>query len=189
VLTDRANRVVLTAWGLLFAAGGAAILAAGAGAGGPGVATQPVLTRAHWALVTGHETGAWAAVIAIGVILLALGAWWLTAQARTGRLRYLELDAGHDRGGAILVGQALADAVSAELDETPGLQRGRVRLVGRRGGPELHLGVKLSPYADLEEARRHIEAVVIPHARQAIAPDPLPARLRLEIARAGDRVR
>ncbi|HLI37301.1 MAG TPA: hypothetical protein VKV80_08160 [Streptosporangiaceae bacterium] len=189
MLADRANRAVLTAWGLVFAAGGAAILAAGAGAGGPALAAQPVLTRARWALVAGNETASWAAVVAGGVILLALGVLWLVAQARTDRLRRLEIDPDRGHGGAHMDGQALAGAVSAELDKTPGLQRGRARLVSRRGGPELHLRVRLSPYADLHEARHHIEAVVIPRARQALAPAPLPALLRLEIARSGERVR
>jgi hypothetical protein len=186
---DRASRAVLTAWGLIFAAGGAAILAAAAGAGGPALASQPVLTRAHWALVASHETASWAAVIAAGAILLTLGIWWLAAQASTGRLPRVEIDPDRGHGGAHLAGQALAGAVSADLAQTPGLQRGSARLASRRGAPELHLRVRLSPYADLKEARDHIETIVIPHARQALAPAPLPAQVQLEIARTGERAR
>lgn len=181
---DQLNRTILVVWGLIFAAGGAALLAIGTGAGGATLAGQPVITSSHWAFITTHRVWSWGIIVAVGAVLVALGSWWLIVQLpvlRGMRSVYIEPDRGS--GGATVPARLLAAAVTADLDQTPGMEHGRARLVRHRGRPELEVRAKLNPHADIPAARRHIEDVVIPHAREALAPQPLPARVTVELGR------
>lgn len=184
MLPDQVNRAIVVIWGVLFAAGGAALLAIAAGAAGPGLAGQPVMTRPHWAFITGHRDWSWGVIAAVGVILVAVGAWWLLVQLRIpAGMRRLEIEPDRGSGGATVPARLLAAAVAADLNQTPGIEEGRARLVRHHGRPELELRAKLNPHADVHAASRHIEDVVIPHAREALAPQPLPARVTVELAR------
>jgi hypothetical protein len=184
MLPDQVNRTMIVIWGVIFAAGGAALLAIGAGAAGTGLAGRPVLTRSHWAFITGHQGWSWGIIVAVGAILVAIGTWWLIAQLRvTGGMRRLEIEPDRGSGGATVPARLVTAAVAADLDQTPGMERGRARLVRRHGRPELELRARISPQADIHAARRHIEDVVIPHAREALTPHPLPARVTVELGR------
>ena len=131
------------------------------------------------------EKAIWMGLFGIPLaVLVALGIWWLIVQVpvfRGMRSLYIEPDRGS--GAATVPARLLTAAVTADLDQTPGLQRGRARLVRHRGRPELELRAKISPHADIQAARRHIEDVVIPHAREALAPQPLPTRVTVELGR------
>jgi len=184
MLPDQVNRTIVVIWGVMFAAGGGALLAIGAGAAGSGLANQPVITRSHWAFITGHQDWSWGIIAAVGVILVAVGAWWLLVQSRIpGGMRRLEIEPDRGNGGATVPARLLVAAVVADLNQTPGMEEGHARLVRHRGRPELELRAKLNPHADIHAARRHIEGMVIPHAREALAPQPLPARVTVELAR------
>lgn len=186
---DRVNRAVLTLWGVVFGAAGAAILVVGLGAFGSAVAGQAVIDTAAAGMVTGHDRWAWTAVVVAGVTVALVGLWWLWKQAQADRMRRVDLEPDRGHGWVRLSAQALVDAVDTELEKIPDVQNARVRLVRRRRGPQLHLTVRLNPHGDPDEVRHHVETAAIAHARQAVAPDPLPARMRLEIARSGGRVR
>ena len=184
MLPDQVNRTIIVIWGLVFTAGGAALLAIAAGAAGSGLAGQPVITKSRWAFITSHQGWSWAIIVAAGAILVAVGIWWLIVQLRiAGRMRRLEIEPDRGVGGTTVAAHLLTAAVAADMDQTPGMEQGRARLVRRHGRPELELRAKLNPHANIHEARRHIEGVVIPHAREALAPQPLPARVTVELGR------
>jgi hypothetical protein len=184
MVPDQVNRTIIVIWGVIFAAGGGVLLAMGAGAAGSGLAGQPVITKSHFAFITGHQGWSWGIIGAVGAVLVAVGVWWLIAQLRITRgMRSLEIEPDRGSGRATVPTRLLSAAVAADLDQTPGMEQGRARLVRRRGRPELELRAKLNPHADIHAARRHIEGVVIPHAREALAPQPLPARVTVELAR------
>lgn len=189
--TDGVNRTLLTLGGLLFLGSGGGILAAGLGAFGPGVKGRPVITADSLRMLTSNDTRAWAVIIAVGVVSVLLGLAWLLLQPRVERLTRLDLEADHGRGRVRLSARALTDAVATEVEQVHGVERAAARLIRRHGIPELRMAIRLTQRADLGEARRHVEDVALPHAREVIAPDPLPSRVRLDLARAGpgDRVR
>lgn len=187
--TERLNRVLFTLLGLVLAAAGAAILVAGLGVFPPMPADRPVIAPPDDAMLVTNDLWAWIAITVLGVATFVVGLWWLLAQFGVDRLRRLQLEPDRGRGGMQLSAGAFADAIKAELEQVPGVQSGRAHLAGRRGATELRLTARLSPYAETAEVRRHVETVVIPHARQVVTPDVLPTRLRLHIARSGQRAR
>lgn len=189
MLTDRVNRSLLALLGLVLTAAGVGVLVAGLGDLTPSVPTQPVLTADSRALLTRNALGAWIAITTVGVTAALTGLYWLRTQLHTDRLRRLDLEPDRGHGHTRLLTPTLATMVEDEAEAAAGVHDTHARLVQRRGHTELDFTARLNPRMDLHEARRHIESVAVANARTAVAPDPLPTRLHLTIARRGERVR
>lgn len=191
--TGPLNRGLFAAGGLLFLACGAAIGIIGQGAVDlfglpePG---RPVITPDIRQMLMANHTWVWGTTAAVSVLFVLIGLFWLLSQLRSERLVRMDLEPDRGDGYLRLSVRALTDAVTRDVQTVHGVQGAAARLVDRRGKTELHLVLRLSARADVSEVREHVENVALPHAQQVLAPDPLPSRVRLEVARStGHRVR
>ncbi|MBA0050497.1 alkaline shock response membrane anchor protein AmaP [Streptomyces sp. AJS327] len=190
------NRVLLGLTGLLSLAVGLALLAGGFelphrwGLGLPsdwpwargGDVPLAEGDRTRW-----RDTGWWWPVV-IGVLsaLVLLTLWWVLAQARRRRLGEVLIAApeGSEEGVAgLLRGRALEDALTADAEGQPGVERARVTLTGRRTGPRTRIGLLLAPHAEPGPAVRQLHGEALEHARSSIGVAALPAEVRLRSAR------
>ncbi|WP_052851672.1 alkaline shock response membrane anchor protein AmaP [Streptomyces avicenniae] len=180
------NRVLLLLTGLLLITAGTA-----------GLATALGLVPDAWAwpwhrsddVVLSHaervhlrEQGwFWPVVIAALSLLLVLALWWLLAQSRRPRLGEVLVDTG-DGVAAVVRGRALEEALTAEAEALPGIDRARVTLVGRRTQPRLKVGLILAPQARPDEAVTALRTVAIENARRSTGLPALPAEIRMRSA-------
>lgn len=191
--TGRLNRELFALGGVLLLACGAAIGVLGLGAVNlfgipePG---QPVITPGIRQMLVTHHAWVWGAAAGVSVALVLLGLYWLLSQLRSERLARVDLEPDRGSGHVRLSARALGDAVTREVQTVHGVEGAAAHVVTRRGAAELHLAMRLSARADIGEVREYVENVALPHAQQVLAPDPLPSRVRMEVARtSGDRVR
>lgn len=189
MITDRVNRVLLVLIGLVLTLGGAAILVFGSGLAGADLSQRRLANPAARQTLTGLDTWIWIVVAAAALVLVVGGLYWLRLQLKVDRISSVRLDPDHRTGHVDLAARALTSAVEADAEAGPGVQNAHAQLISRRGRTQLRLTVRLNPHVDLHDARQHLETVVIDRARHALQPDPLPTRLRLDIARSGERVR
>ena len=186
------NRFLFTLGGLLLLGSGGVILVAGLASFGLAPPGQPVITPDVLRMLTLHDSWLWGITAGVSVVFLVLGLIWLLSQLRTQSVARVELEPDRGSGHVRMSASALTDVVSGEAWQVHGVEAAGARLVRKRKRrpAELHLALRLSPRTDIGEAREHLENVAIPHARQAVEPDPLPSRIRLELTRSsGDRVR
>ncbi|MEV6675023.1 alkaline shock response membrane anchor protein AmaP [Streptomyces sp. NPDC051162] len=124
----------------------------------------------------------WPTVIAaLGVVVL-LALWWLLAQLRRRRLHEVLVDSGGGEA-AIVRGRALEEALSAEAESLPGVDRALVLLSGRRAAPEAAVSLTLAPHASPSAALLALDDEVLAHARASTGLERLPARVRLGAVR------
>lgn len=192
------NRVLLACTGVALIALGAAVLAGSADLParlgvslpdrwpwhGPDDVLLSRADRIQW-----REDGWWWPVVIGGlVVLLLLAVWWVLAQLRRQRLAELTIDSG-DGVGAVLQGDALEDAMTAEADALPGVDRARVTLVGRRTEPRVRIGLLLAAQAHPGDVVRRLSEETLRHAGGSTGLGTLPAEVRLRSAKhAAERV-
>lgn len=192
------NRVLLALTGVGLTALGAAVLAGAMDLPArlgitpperwPWAAPDDVLLsradRIQW-----REDGWWWPVVIGGlVVLVLLGVWWVLAQLRRQRLAEIVIDSG-DGVGAVLQGEALEDAMTAEAEALPGVDRARVTLVGRRTEAQVRIGLLMAPQAHPGDVVRRLDDETLRHARTSAGLDSLPAEVRLRSAKhAAERV-
>ncbi|SDN79639.1 hypothetical protein SAMN05660199_00701 [Klenkia soli] len=177
----RVNRSVLTVLALLLLAAGAFTLLVGLGVLGADQADRAVVdppvddvARTGWF---------WPVVGVAALLVAALSAWWLVAQARTDRLARLRLDDDPAGGRTLLEGTALTRAVEDEVGDLAGVTRASAHLSGTSSAPRLHLRVRLDGRVDPAQVHRAISGEVLAHARQALEVERLPARVELDLPR------
>ncbi|GEB53850.1 MULTISPECIES: alkaline shock response membrane anchor protein AmaP [Streptomyces] len=124
----------------------------------------------------------WPVVIAVLAVLVVLTLWWLLAQLRRRRLGELSLDVP-DGGGARLRGRALEEAIAAEAESLPGVDRARVVLTGRSTAPRARVGLTLAAHAQPGEEVRRLRGEAIEHALTSAGLAQLPAEVRMRAAR------
>jgi hypothetical protein len=128
---------------------------------------------------TGPDEGWWwPVVIAALAVLLLLLLWWFLAQLRRRRLGEVLVSSG-DGEGALLRGRALADVLVAEAESLHGVNRARVRLLGRRTRPRVRVNLRLEPHAGPAATVDRLRAEALEHARASAGLDILPAEIRL----------
>lgn len=191
-MLKKVNRVLLGLLGLLMAAAGAAVLAAGADLPGRADVAPPswwpwrepsdvLLSRAdrmQW-----RDEGWWWPVV-IGALALALLLLLCWALAQTRRQRLSELPVGADAEDAgLLRARALEEVAAAEVGSYPGVARARMRLAGRRKAPRARFRIRLDPQADPGEAVRRLHHEALVHARTSAGLSALPTEARLRAVR------
>ncbi|KUL43104.1 hypothetical protein ADL22_13585 [Streptomyces sp. NRRL F-4489] len=186
------NRVLLGLTGLLLLGTGGTVLLGGLDlparwgldlpSGWPWTGPDGVLlTAADRTRFTGRGWW-WPAVIAALAVLAALLLWWLLAQLRRRRLGTVLVDSG-DGTGATVRGRALEEALAAEAEAVPGVDRAGVVLTGRRTAPRLRALLRLAPHADPGTVLRRLSEGAVAHARTSAGLDELPAEVRLRAVR------
>ncbi|MEW2530692.1 hypothetical protein [Streptomyces sp. NPDC047071] len=188
-LRSAANRAVLLVTGALAVLGGAALAST----------TDAVRRRLPEALprldpdrvwLDGAALDRWrahgwwaAAVIAALALGLLATAAWAAYEVRAGRLRHLPLgEPEHARHGDItLSGAALAAAVTDRARATPGVDRARVRLLGRPRHLRAHVTVTLAPGVAPRAVLQRLTRDAIAEARAAAAPRTLRAEIHFEV--------
>ncbi len=120
----------------------------------------------------------WPAVIASLAVLSVLLLWWFLAQLRRRRLGEVLVESG-DGEGALLRGRALADVLGAEAESLTGVERVRVRLLGRRTAPRARVNLQLEPHARPADAVARLRDEALEHARTSAGLESLPAEVRL----------
>lgn len=180
----RVNRAVLAVVGLLLLAAGVFTLLLGLGVLGADQAGRTVVdpavsdvARAGWF---------WPVVGVAGLLVAALSAWWLLAQARTDRLARIRVE-DTEAGRTLLEGGALTRAVEDEVEGLPGVTRASAHLSGTSSAPRLHLRVRLDGRTDPTQVHRAVSDEVLAHARQALEVDRLPTRVELDLTRSTGR--
>ncbi|QCX81883.1 hypothetical protein C9F11_41515 [Streptomyces sp. YIM 121038] len=188
-LRSAANRAVLLVTGALAVLGGAALASTTDAVRRRLPEALPRLDPDRvWldgaALDRWRAHGWWAAAV---IAALALGvlatAAWVAYEARAGRLRHLPLgDPGHARHGDVtLSGAALAAAVGDRASATPGVDRARVRLLGRPRHLRAHVTVTLAPGVAPQVVLQRLTRDAIAEARAAAAPRTLHAEIHFEV--------
>ncbi|THA27047.1 alkaline shock response membrane anchor protein AmaP [Streptomyces sp. RKND-216] len=182
------NRVLLTLAGLLLLVLGLAVLAGGLdlqrrwgydlGSAwpwkGPGDVLLTDADRTRF-----RDDGWWWPVVIAGLaVLVLLLLWWFLAQLRRRRLGEVLVESG-DGEGALLRGRALADVLAAEAESLAGVDRVRVRLLGRRTRPSARVDVRLEPHGRPAATVERLRAEALEHARISAGLDALPAEVRL----------
>lgn len=126
-----------------------------------------------------REEGWWWPVVIGGLaVLVLLLLWWFLAQLRRRRLGEVLVESG-DGEGALLRGRALADVLSAESESLKGVNRVRVRLLGRRTRPTVRVNLRLEPHAEPAATVALLRAEALEHARASAGLESLPAEVRL----------
>ncbi|MCK7621913.1 alkaline shock response membrane anchor protein AmaP [Streptomyces sp. RS10V-4] len=186
------NRVLLGLAGLLLLGAGGTVLLAGLDlparfhldlpAGWPWTRPDAVLLAAGDRTRFTDRGWWWPAVIAALAVLVVLVLWWLLAQLRRRRLGAVRVDSG-DGADAMLRGRALEEALSAEAEAVPGVDRADVALTGRRTAPRIRALLLLEPHADPGTVVRRLSEGAVAHARTSAGLDRLPAEVRLRAVR------
>lgn len=180
-ITARLDRFLLTLLGLLLAAAGALGLLVGFGVFGNRLRNKPVLDNFLSDFVGSNGHWLWPVIALVGLLLGYLALRWLLAQLRPTGVRDLQLEPRATTGHTELVGAAVTDAVTDEINGYRGVAGASVRLVGDDVDPELHLRVQMNARADVAALRRRIENDAVAHARQALDNPQLPVQLDLVV--------
>ncbi|WND38314.1 alkaline shock response membrane anchor protein AmaP [Streptomyces sp. BB1-1-1] len=176
------DRVLLGLVGLILLALGGSVLAIGFGApapswwlhDGPHDVLLGDAERTRW-----RDAGWWwPVVIAALAVLLLLALWWLVAVVRRRRLAEVLVDTG-DGEGAALRGRALEAVLAQEADRVDGVERAKVRLIGRRTAPATRIRLLLAPHVDPGTALNDLTAHALTHARASANLENLPAEVHL----------
>lgn len=177
---DRSNRIMLTLFGLLLLAAGAAAMAASTGAFGASFSRQTLLANRVGAYFGSHGGWLWPA-IAGGCLLLGLAClrWMLALLASTDRAGDIIIGRSTHEGTTILRPAALVDALTSEVSAYHGVGAAKGRVIGDGRDPEVVLTVITTRAADLQALHHRIEAEAFAHARQAAGNPSLPIQLDL----------
>ncbi|MFD0688342.1 alkaline shock response membrane anchor protein AmaP [Actinomadura fibrosa] len=177
------NRTGLVLLGLVLAVAGAAALARGLGLFGDGRASAPVLGAGTHRFADGHGWF-WPAVVAAAVVLALLGLGWLSAQRRAPKLPGLTLEPDASAGATHLSAKAVTSALESEIEEYPGVQSARARLLGSSRRPKVRLNVAYSRRADLADLRHRIDEEALRRLCGALERDSVPTVVRLRLVAA-----
>jgi hypothetical protein len=181
---DRANRIVLTVFGLLLVLAGAAALTASLGGFGAGSAHRALFANSVSTYFGQHGSWLWP-VIAVACLLIALAAlfWIAILLGSTDRAGSLPVPVAGAHGTTTLQPAALTDALTEEIETYHGVQTAKGRIIGNPDHPRVVVTVTAKPTADLAELQHRIEAQALAHARQALGRTDLPIQLDLDLVR------
>lgn len=178
--TNRLNRLMLGVVGVILVLAGAGGVLLSTGIFGAPRRHRSIMDPHVLAVLDRDQRWIWWVIGAVALVLAIAALYWLVVQLRVERIGAVELDS--DRlGDSMIAASALTDAVRAEVETLPEVERARARLMRGRDDPELILSVWLREGVDLAALRSVLEAQVLAHARQALGRDRLRTWLRVEV--------
>ncbi|MEU8264095.1 alkaline shock response membrane anchor protein AmaP [Micromonospora sp. NPDC048999] len=181
---DRTHRTLLTLLALVLLAAGITILLAGTNVFGPNHGGQPLLANPAARFFSTHGGWLWPVAAVAAAILALLGLRWLAAVVATepGQRR-INISTDGTAGRTVLDSGALASAVSAEIEDCPGVDDVDTRLWGSPNTPRLALRVTADPDVDIAALREQLETLALPRIRYALGKPDLPVTLDLSYSR------
>lgn len=180
---DRANRVLLTLFGLLVLVTGAAGMVTSVGVFGQTLAHHSLFANRVSAYIGGHSWVWYAAAGLCLIILLAALRWIVALLVSTDRAGDIPVPVAAREGTTILRPAALTDALNREIGAYHGVETVRGRVIGGDGDPEIVLAVTAGQAADLRALYQRIETEALAHARQALDKPDLAIQLDLAVSR------
>jgi hypothetical protein len=183
--TGRGNRWGLALVGLVLLVLGALALVRG------------LLGAGNTAIVDGGVRGffarsspmIWWIVAAVSAVVALLALRWLFVQGRMDTRGPLRLESGPG-GVTEISASGMEHAVAADVESSPAVLSADADLVGTSGRPEVRLRVAADEAMPMDELRKHLAMVAMPHVRDALDKDHVPAvaRVSLEPSPAPQRV-
>ena len=165
--TDRANRIVLSAIGLLLLFCGAGLLAWRWGWFGTARSNRPVLTsdaRTWW-----HDRSwLWWVVAVVGVTVAGLALRWLREQLRTGRAANVDLTQRSAQGDTRVDARGAVGAFEQDLETLPAVVAASGRLVGDGSEASLQLTLDVREDVDLRDLARDLDMISLRRFEQAL---------------------
>ncbi|MDI2028869.1 alkaline shock response membrane anchor protein AmaP [Saccharopolyspora sp. TS4A08] len=180
------ERSLLIVLAFVLLAAGASALVVGLGLLGRFRAERPVLDPVLQDWVGANRVPALAAGVALGVLLVVLGGWWVLRSLRPER-RPDVLLADESGGSAIVTAVALANAVRDDAEQVTGVSSARVRMAGTENRPHLRLALSLQEGADVRGVWAELDEKVLARARRALEAERLPAAVHFRLERAAGR--
>lgn len=161
---NRGNRLLWTVVGLVLLLGGIALALASRGQLGADRSSPLISTATRQRWNAWHSWIPWVA-IAVALIVALLGLLLLRAElhGRGGRAlpdRVFEPTPDGSRGETVVSSSALSQALSADLQNHPGVSRAGVHLTGRPGRPEAYLRLAVTPEADVGDIRGYVDSAL-----------------------------
>ncbi|WP_043618399.1 hypothetical protein [Nonomuraea candida] len=180
--TGRGNRWGLGLVGLVLTVLGGSALARGLGAFSQNWAA------ARTTIVDGNVTGffartgpgIWWLVALAALIVAVLALRWLFVQGRRQTRRTLRIEDG-PTGVTDVAAGGMAQAVAADVATGPGVLHADANLVGPPGRPEVRLRVAADESVPIGALGRHLAEVALPHVRDALDRDRVPAVARVSL--------
>lgn len=156
--TERVDRLVLFVIGSVLASGAAAGLAAGFGAFGSATRDR-LVTSSTTTWVRGQDGRLWWAVAAVAVVVGLLAVAWLVHQLRRVHSPS-ELDLPDlELGRLTLPSAAVADALHQDLLTHQAIEDASVHVLSA-SPPTIDAVIDIHERADLEDVKRHVDAVL-----------------------------
>ncbi len=182
------ERTLTTLLALVALAGGVVVLLVGTGALGSARAGRSLVDPIAVDVLRANRSLVLALAIVAGLLLVLLGLWWALRSLRPESKPDLVLDGS--RGTRLTVSSgAVSEAVRADAETVPGVQRARVRLVGDTDNPALRITLWLRQGSDVRDIWNGLDTRVLARARDALGVERLPAAVRIELdAAEGSRV-
>lgn len=187
--TSHGNRWGLALVGLVLIVLGGGALSRGAAAAW-GSSGTPIVDGDVRGFFTGASPWIWWLVAALSLLVALLGLRWLFVQARRDTTRgSLRLERSPS-GATEVSADGMARAVAADVETSPAVLSADADLAGTHSRPEVRLRVVADETAPIGELSRHLSTVALPHMRDALERDRVPAvaRVSLEPAPASQRM-
>ncbi|MET3720911.1 MULTISPECIES: hypothetical protein [unclassified Arthrobacter] len=179
------NRTWLTIVGIIFLAGGIALLLQSAGALQSLANTAPAGAKVVSDDLYPFFAQLWAVVLllVIGAIIGGLGLLWVAAQIpRKNPAAAYRLHAGGAQGRTICEPSVLATAVEKQVNTLPGVLGSSAILRGTAEEPDLTLKVTVNDRADVRELLRLLETSTLPELSTALEAPLQRRRLQIDIS-------
>ncbi|MFI6450145.1 alkaline shock response membrane anchor protein AmaP [Streptosporangium amethystogenes] len=180
--TARGNRLGLLLVGLALMALSALVMARGAGAFPPAVASArgPLVDAQTRAAFARYDPWLWWVVAAAAIVLALFGLRWLLVQGRSRRLSGIRLDGG-PAGITEVDAHSVTDAAAAEAGSHPSIIGATAAMTGTSEHPAVRMRVAVVEDAPMSAVREQLSGVVIPHMRQALETERIPAVARVSL--------
>ncbi|GAB3299525.1 alkaline shock response membrane anchor protein AmaP [Epidermidibacterium keratini] len=178
-LVDRINRVVLAVVGIIVAAAGIAIVLHSSGALGRDRAGSPVVSSPTAAWYADNGSWLWPTVGVVGLVVIGLCVWWISAQLRTRGTERLEL--GRSQEGALSVSVShLEDCIERDATEYDEIRRARAKVSVEDDVVLVALTLSVGPPYDVARAIARVTGTVLPHLAVTLD-EPNPKTIRTTI--------
>ncbi|MFC5830221.1 alkaline shock response membrane anchor protein AmaP [Nonomuraea insulae] len=180
--TGRGNRWGLAIVGLALTLLGGSALARGLGAFSHdwAAAETPIVDGNVTGFFARYSPWIWWLVALASLVVAVLALRWLFVQGRRETHRTLRLESGP--GGVTEVStDGMAQAVASDVASSPAVLSAHADLAGTRGHPSVRLRVVADESVPMGELSRHLSTVTLPHMRDALDRDQVPAVARVSL--------